>query len=97
MPVAIATALALLVPLSIAELQPLTKTERRRLAWLSPAILAGAFFGASLVPLVPGPWLLRRVCGDGCDRSLAPTGLNYAPNARRDPATKTDRNPSPRS
>jgi uncharacterized membrane protein YfcA len=57
-PVAMATALALLVPLSIAELQLLTKTERLRVAWLSPAILAGAFFGASLVPLVPGPWLL---------------------------------------
>ena len=57
-PVAIATALALLVPLSIAGLQPLTKTERRHVAWLSPAILAGAFFGASLVPLIPGPWLL---------------------------------------
>jgi hypothetical protein len=57
-PVAIATALALLVPLSIAGLQLLTKTERRRVAWLSPAIAAGAFFGASLVPLVPGHWLL---------------------------------------
>src|SRR6516164_4458748 len=57
-PVAIATALALLVPLSIADLQLLTKTERRRVAWLSPASMAGAFFGASLVPLVPGHWLL---------------------------------------
>src|SRR6516164_460376 len=57
-PVSIATALALLVPLSIADLQLLTKTERRHVAWLSPAILAGAFFGASLVPLVPGQWLL---------------------------------------
>jgi uncharacterized membrane protein YfcA len=57
-PVAIATTLALLVPLSIAELQLLTKTEGRHVAWLSPAILAGAFFGASLVPLVPGQWLL---------------------------------------
>ena len=57
-PVAIATTLALLVPLSIAELQLLTKTEGRHVAWLSPAILAGAFFGASLVPLVPGHWLL---------------------------------------
>ena len=57
-PVAIATALALLVPLSIARLQPLPRAERRRVAWLSPAILAGAFFGASLVPLIPGPWLL---------------------------------------
>jgi uncharacterized membrane protein YfcA len=57
-PVAIATALALLVPLSIADLQLLTKTERRRVAWLSPAILAGALFGASLVPLVQGHWLL---------------------------------------
>ena len=57
-PVAIATALALLVPLSIAELQLLTKTERRRVAWLSPAILAGAIFGASLVPIVQGHWLL---------------------------------------
>ena len=57
-PVAIATALALLVPLSIAGLQPLPRAERRRVAWLSPAILAGAFFGASLVPLIPGPWLL---------------------------------------
>jgi hypothetical protein len=27
-------------------------------AWLLPAIVAGAFFGASLVPLVPGHWLL---------------------------------------
>ncbi len=57
-PVAIATALALLVALSITELQLLTKTERRRVAWLSPAIMAGAFFGASLVPLVQGRWLL---------------------------------------
>jgi hypothetical protein len=57
-PVAIATALALLVPLSIAELQLLTKTERRHVAWLLPTIVAGAFFGASLVPLVPGHWLL---------------------------------------
>jgi uncharacterized membrane protein YfcA len=57
-PVAIATALALLVPLSIAQLQLLTKTELRRVAWLSPAILAGAFFGASLVPLISGHWLL---------------------------------------
>jgi uncharacterized membrane protein YfcA len=57
-PVAIATALALLVPLSIAELQLLAKTERRRVAWLSPAIMAGTIFGASLVPLVPGHWLL---------------------------------------
>jgi hypothetical protein len=57
-PVAIATALALLVPLSIADLQLLTKAERRRVAWLSPAILAGAFFGASLALLVPGHWLL---------------------------------------
>ena len=57
-PVAIATTLALLVPLSIAELRPLTNTERRHVAWLSPAILAGAFFGASLLPLVQGPWLL---------------------------------------
>jgi uncharacterized membrane protein YfcA len=56
--VAIATALALLVPVSIAELQLLTKTEGRRVAWLSPAILAGAFFGASLMPLIPGQWLL---------------------------------------
>jgi len=57
-PVAVATALALLGPLSIAELRLLTKTERRHVAWLSPAILAGAFFGATLVPLIPGPWLL---------------------------------------
>ena len=57
-PVAIATALALLVPVSIARLQPLPRAERRHVAWLSPAILAGAFFGASLVPLIPGPWLL---------------------------------------
>jgi uncharacterized membrane protein YfcA len=56
--VAIATALALLVPVSIARLQPLPRAERRHVAWLSPAILAGAFFGASLVPLIPGPWLL---------------------------------------
>lgn len=57
-PVAIATAIALLVPLSIAGLRPLQRAERRRVAWLSPAILAAAFFGASLVPLMPGPWLL---------------------------------------
>ena len=57
-PVAIATALALLVPVSIARLQPLPRAERRHVAGLSPAILAGAFFGASLVPLIPGPWLL---------------------------------------
>jgi uncharacterized membrane protein YfcA len=57
-PVAIATALALLVPLSIAGLQPLPRAERRCVAWLSPAIAAGAFFGASLVPLVPGHLLL---------------------------------------
>jgi uncharacterized membrane protein YfcA len=57
-PVAIATALALLVPLSIAGLQRLPRAECRRVAWLSPAIVAGAFFGASLVPLVPAPWLL---------------------------------------
>jgi uncharacterized membrane protein YfcA len=57
-PVAIATALALLVPLSIAELQLLKKTELRRVAWLSPAILTGGFFGGSLVPLIPGHWLL---------------------------------------
>jgi hypothetical protein len=57
-PVAIATALALLVPLSIADLQLLTKTERRRVAWLLPAISAGAFFGGGLVPLVQGHWLL---------------------------------------
>jgi uncharacterized membrane protein YfcA len=56
--VAIATAIALLVPLSIAGLRPLQRAERRRVAWLSPAILAAAFFGASLVPLMPGPWLL---------------------------------------
>jgi len=57
-PIAIATALALLVPVSIARLQPLPRAERRHVAWLSPAILAGAFFGASLVPLIPEPWLL---------------------------------------
>ena len=57
-PVAITTALALLVPLSIAGLRPLPLAESRRVAWLSPAILAAAFFGASLVPLVPGQWLL---------------------------------------
>jgi uncharacterized membrane protein YfcA len=57
-PVAIATSLALLVPLSIAGLQPLARAESRRVAWLSPAILAGAFFGASLVALIPGHWLL---------------------------------------
>ncbi len=56
--VAIATTLALLIPLSIAELQPLPRAERQRVAWLSPAILAGAIFGASLVPLIPGQWLL---------------------------------------
>ena len=56
--VAIATALALLVPVSIARLQPLPRAERRHVAWLSPTILAGAFFGASLVPLIPGHWLL---------------------------------------
>ncbi len=56
--VAIATALALLVPVSIAELQFLTKTERRHVACLSQAILAGGFFGASLVPLISGQWLL---------------------------------------
>jgi uncharacterized membrane protein YfcA len=55
-PVAIATALALLIPLSIAELQLLTKTERRRVAWLSPAILAGGFFG-------PASFLLFRDSG----------------------------------
>jgi len=57
-PVAVATGLALLIPLSIAELQLLTKTDRRHVVWLSPAILAGAFFGASLVPVIPGHWLL---------------------------------------
>ena len=57
-PVAIATAIALLVPLSIAGLRPLQRAERRRVAWLSAAIVAAAFFGASLVPLMPGPWLL---------------------------------------
>jgi len=57
-PIAIATALALLVPVSIARFQPLPRAERRHVAWLSPAILAGAFFGASLVPLIPGPCLL---------------------------------------
>jgi uncharacterized membrane protein YfcA len=57
-PVAIATALALLIPLSIGDLQLLTQTERRRVAWLLPAIAAGAFFGASLVPHIPGHWLL---------------------------------------
>ena len=39
-------------------LQPLPRAERRHVAWLSPASLAGALFGASLVPLIPGPWLL---------------------------------------
>ena len=57
-PIAIATALALLVPVSIARLQPLPRAEHRHVARLSPAILAGAFFGASLVPLIPEPWLL---------------------------------------
>ena len=55
--VAIGTALALLVPLSIVRLQPLPRAEVRRAALLSPAILAGAFFGASLVLLMPGSWL----------------------------------------
>ena len=56
-PIAIATALALLVPVSIAGLRPLSRNARRRLAWLSPAIAAAGFFGASLAPHLPGPWL----------------------------------------
>ena len=56
-PIAIATALALLVPVSIAGLRPLSEEARRRLAWLSPAIAAAGFFGASLAPHLPGPWL----------------------------------------
>ena len=55
--IAIATALALLVPVSIAGLRPLSLNARRRLAWLSPAITAAGFFGASLAPYVPGSWL----------------------------------------
>jgi hypothetical protein len=73
-PVAIATALALLVPLSIAGLQPLPEAERRRVAWLSPAILAGAFFGASLVPLVPGHWLLAGFAVTALIAFLRPPG-----------------------
>ena len=53
-PIAIATALALLVPVSIAGLRPLSLNARRRLAWLSPAIVAAGFFGASLAFQDPG-------------------------------------------
>jgi uncharacterized membrane protein YfcA len=56
-PMAIATALALLVPVSIAGLRPLTQETWRRLAWLSPAIAATGFFGASLAPHLPRAWL----------------------------------------
>ncbi len=56
-PIAIATALALLVLVSIAGLRPLSLNARRRLAWLAPAIAAAGFFGASLAPHCPGPWL----------------------------------------
>jgi uncharacterized membrane protein YfcA len=62
-PIAIATALALVVPVSIAGLRPLTQEARRRLAWLSPAIVAAGFFGASLAPHVPGPWLFAGFAG----------------------------------
>jgi uncharacterized membrane protein YfcA len=56
-PMAVATALALLVPVSIAGLRPLTQEAWRRLAWLSPAIAAAGFFGASLAPRLPGSWI----------------------------------------
>src|SRR6516164_443003 len=88
-PVAIATALALLIPLSIAELQLLTKTERRRVAWLSPAIVAGAFFGASLAPLVPGHWLLAGFAVTALISLLLPTPamtLRLAVTSPRRPA-----------
>jgi hypothetical protein len=71
--VAIATALALLVPVSIARLQPLPRAERRHVAWLSPAILAAAFFGASLVPLISGPWLLGGFAATAMIALLRPT------------------------
>ena len=87
-PVAIATALALLVPVSIARLQPLPRAERRHVAWLSPAILAGAFFGASLVPLIPGPWLLAGFAVTAVIALLRRPPAHY-PDARRDPAAKT--------
>jgi uncharacterized membrane protein YfcA len=56
-PITVATALALLLLVSIAGLRPLTQEARRRLAWLSPAIAAAGFFGASLAPHCPGSWL----------------------------------------
>jgi uncharacterized membrane protein YfcA len=56
-PIAVATALALLIPVSIAGLRPLTQEAWRRLARLSPAIAAAGFFGASLAPHLPERWL----------------------------------------
>ena len=70
----------------------LPQAERRRVAWLSPAILAAGFFGASLVPLCSRTLAARRVRGHSDDRSLATAGLDRG-NARRDAATKADAQP----
>jgi uncharacterized membrane protein YfcA len=55
---AVATAIALLVPHSIARLGLLRQSERQKIVRLAPAVAAGAFFGASLLPLIPGRSLL---------------------------------------
>jgi hypothetical protein len=57
-PVAAATAVALLIPLSIARLGSLQRQERERVLRLAPAVIAGGFFGASLLPSMPGPFVL---------------------------------------
>jgi hypothetical protein len=55
---AIATAIALLVPLSISRLGLLRQAERQRIVHLAPATLAGAFFGGSVLPSLPGSFLM---------------------------------------
>jgi hypothetical protein len=55
---AIATAIALLVPLSISRLGILQRAERQRIVHLAPATLGGAFFGGSVLPTLPGWFLL---------------------------------------
>ena len=88
-PIAIATALALLVPVSIAGLRPLSLNARRRLAWLSPAIAAAGFFGASLAPHRSRVLALRRLRGHSDDRCYAKAGLDRG-KARRDAAAPAD-------
>jgi uncharacterized membrane protein YfcA len=56
--IAAATAIVLQLPLSIAQLGLLRRAERQQILLLAPAIFAGAFFGASLMPFLPESWLL---------------------------------------